>query len=195
MMFFGNKLCNILTTDSPTLEKSSKEICPGKWQSAGLTPKTLALQLQNWRNWCTQQKVKARMQQHFNEVQKLVKLGEKSDAHAKCFATQFHCANPSPVKQRGGMTCSTIWQDNPISAVKKLLPKTAATLKQSRSNPQLLINSNNKICGVCRGRPRFHRCVKQTTPITDESINDKRGNSTHKVTKTVARCNICMADV
>jgi len=35
----------------------------------------------------TQQKFKTRMQQHFNEVQKLVKLGEKSDSNAKHFAT------------------------------------------------------------------------------------------------------------
>jgi len=30
----------------------------------------------------TQQKLKARMQQHFNEVQKIVKFGEKSDSFA-----------------------------------------------------------------------------------------------------------------
>jgi len=41
----------------------------------------------------TQQKFKAGMQQHFNEVPKLVKLGEKSDSCAKRFATQFHDAN------------------------------------------------------------------------------------------------------
>ena len=32
------------------------------------------------------------MQQHFNEVQKLVKLGDKLDACAKHFATQFNDA-------------------------------------------------------------------------------------------------------
>jgi len=37
----------------------------------------------------TQQKFKARMQQHFNAVQKLVKLSENSDSYAKHFATQF----------------------------------------------------------------------------------------------------------
>ena len=45
----------------------------------------------------TQQKLKARMQQHFNEVQKLVKLGKKSDSCAKHFATQFDDTNrPQP---------------------------------------------------------------------------------------------------
>jgi len=44
----------------------------------------------------TQQKFKARMQQHFNEVQKLVKLGKKLDSHCAPnilqpnFMTQFH---------------------------------------------------------------------------------------------------------
>jgi len=61
--------------------------------------------------------------QHFNEVQKLVKLGHKSDSHAKHFATQFHDANPSPVKQRGGTTCIIMWQGNPISAVKTFATK------------------------------------------------------------------------
>jgi len=36
---------------------------------------------------------KARMQQHFNEVQKLVKIGKKSNSQAKHFATQFHDTN------------------------------------------------------------------------------------------------------
>jgi len=48
-----------------------------------------------------------------------------------------------------------------------------AILKQSRSNPQLLINSNNEMYGVCRHIPRFHRHVKQTTPSTDEFLSKK----------------------
>jgi len=56
-----------------------------------------------------QQKLKATMQQHFNEVQKPVKLGKKSDSCAKHFATQFHDTNhPQPTNQRGGTTCGII---------------------------------------------------------------------------------------
>jgi len=128
----------------------------------------------------TQQKFKARMQQHFNEVQKLVKRGEKSDACPKHFATQFHDTNPSPVNQRGRITCSIIWQGNPISVIKTFATKNCALcakkriaiLKQSTSNQQLLINSNSKVHGVCRHRPHFHRHVKQITPITNGSSND-----------------------
>jgi len=151
----------------------------------------------------TQQKFKTRMQQHFNEVQKLVKLGEKSDSYAKHFATQFYDTNPSPTNQRGGITCSIIWQGNPISVVKTFAIKNCALcakerlaiLKQSRSNPQRLINSNNEICGACRHRPRFHRYVNQTTPSTHESTNDERVSPTHEVTTVFSRCNVCLVDV
>ena len=90
------------------------------------------------------------------------------------------------------------WQGNPISVVKTFATKNCslcAILKQSRSNPQLLVNSNNKICGSCGHRPCFHRCVKKTTPSTDESINDERASPTHKVATDFARCNVCLVDV
>jgi len=141
------------------------------------------------------------MQQHFNEVQKFVKLGEKLDSCAKHFATQFHVTNLSSVNQHGGITCSIIGK--PISAVNTFATKKCALcakeriaiLKQSRSNPHLLINSNNEIYGACRYRPHFHRYAKQTTPNTDESINDERASPTHQVTTHFARCNVCLADV
>jgi len=63
-----------------------------------------------------------------------------------------------------------------------------AILKQFRSNPQLLFNSNNEIYNVCRHRQHFHVCVKQTTPSTDESINEKRASPTHEVNTDFTRC-------
>jgi len=140
----------------------------------------------------TQQQFKARMQQHFNEVQKFVKLGKKLDSHAKHFATQFHdttAHKSTPVNQRGRTTCSVIWQGNPIRAVKTFATKNCALcakegiaiLKQLMSNPQLLINSDNEICGAFGHRPRFHAHVKQTTPINDESIHEERASPTHEV--------------
>jgi len=66
----------------------------------------------------TQQKFKNRMQQHFNEVQKLVKLGKKLDCCAKHFATQLCDTSPSPANQGMGTTCSIISQGNLISVVK-----------------------------------------------------------------------------
>jgi len=46
-----------------------------------------------------------------------------------------------------------------------------AILKQSKSNPQHLVNSNN-----CRQRARSHGHAKQTSPNADESINDERAS-------------------
>jgi len=94
-----------------------------------------------------------------------------------------------------------IWQGNPISVVKTFATKNCALcakerialLKQSRSNPQLLINSNNEIDRACGHTPRFYgHNVKQTTPSTDESINDERVSPTHEVSTW---CNVCLAEV
>ena len=90
------------------------------------------------------------MQQHFGEVKKLVEIGEKSDSYAKHFATQFPTTIPTPDDQRNGITCSIIWQGNPIGVVKTFATKNCALcakertaiLKQSKLNPQLLINSD-----------------------------------------------------
>ena len=144
------------------------------------------------------------MQQHFNEVSKLVKLGEKSDSHAKHFATQFNDTNLSPVNQRGGMTCNIIWQRNPINVVKTFTCKNCAMCAKERiailNNPDPTHNFLStllwhQIYGACRHRPRFHVCAKQTTPNTDESINDKRAIPSIQVATDFTRCNVCLTDV
>jgi len=73
--------------------------------------------------------------------------------------------------------------------------KRIANLKQSRSDPQLRVNSINKIYDICRFRPRFRMCAKQTTLITDESINDKRVSQKHKVAADFAGCNVRLTDI
>mgnify|MGYP001787478984 FL=1 len=157
----------------------------------------------------TQQHFKNRMKAHFCDVQQLINKGVKSDSYARHFATQFDPmlypdSNPTPANQRKGITCSIIWQGNPISVAKTFATKNCALcakervaiLKQHKSNPQLLINSNNEIYGACRHHPKFHRYVKQTPSSTDESTNDERVNTTHEVTtETTIRCNVCLADV
>jgi len=93
-------------------------------------------------------------------------------------ALQFCDTNPSPANQRGGTTCSIIWQGNPISVVKPFATKNCALcakerlaiLKQSRSNPQLLIKSNNEACGACRHRPCFRRHAKQPPALMSQSM-------------------------
>jgi len=56
------------------------------------------------------------------------------------------------------------------------------------------VNFNKEINGACGHRPRFHKHEKQTTPITDESINDKMASLTHKVATDFAGCNVCLVD-
>ena len=144
------------------------------------------------------------MQQHFSDVKKLINKGEKSDSYAKHFAKQFtNDLKPTSPNQREGITCSIIWQGNPISVVKTFGSRNCALcakerieiLKHSYSHPQSLINSNNEIYGACRHKPRFHRYVKQTTPSTDESIKDERVTQPDKVTTETNICGRCLVDV
>jgi GIY-YIG catalytic domain len=114
----------------------------------------------------TQQPFKKRMQQHFNDVNKLHQKGIKSDSYAKHFAEQLrNFKTLSPNLQRNSITCKIIWKGNPISAVKTFGTKDCSLcnrerieiLKASRKDPKSLINSCNEIYGACRHKPRFHR--------------------------------------
>ena len=130
----------------------------------------------------TQQHFKTRMQQHFSDVKRLHSKGEKSDSYAKHFA--FHLQNfkdISPRLQRNNITCSVIWEGNPLSAVKSFGTASCMLcnqerleiLKQSRKDPKMLINSCNEIYGACRHNPKFHRYCR-AVPSTDESVKDER---------------------
>ena len=138
----------------------------------------------------TQQNFKTRMQQHFNDVRKLHKHGEKSDSYAKHFAKQFINFNEINNRiQRNSIHCSVIWQGNPISAVKTFgtancmlcAKERLEILKISRFKPHLLINSCNEIYGACRHKPRFHRYI--TAQSTDDSKKDEK-SPTEEMTQT-----------
>ena len=140
----------------------------------------------------TQQHLKTRMQQHFADVRRLVLNGEKSDSYARHFASLVTDGQaPTPATQRKNITCSIIWQGNPISVVKTFGTRNCGLcsrerieiLKQSRKNPDILINSYNEIYGACRHNPKFHRFEEHPTS-TDESPEDERVPHT-KVTTEV----------
>ena len=150
----------------------------------------------------TQQYLKKRMQQQFNDVKLLHKQGIKSDSYAKHFAKQFTNYNEvTPEIQRNNIKCEILWQGNPINVVKTFgTPNCAlcnkerlAILKQSRKNPNSLINSCNEIDGACRHKPKFHR-YKSRTPSTDESIKDERVPLTNTNTGSMM-CGKCLTDV
>jgi hypothetical protein len=151
----------------------------------------------------TQQHFKKRMQQHFNDVRKLHQLGIKSDSYAKHFAQQFSNSDlPTPEVQRNNISCEILWQGNPISVVKTFgTPKCALCnrerleiLKQSRKNPNSLINSCNEIYGACRHHPKFHRYTCRP-PSTDESIEDEKVTPTNVDTEHSLLCSKCLTDV
>ena len=151
----------------------------------------------------TQQYLKKRMQQHFNDVKKLHNQGIKSDSYAKHFAEQLsNFEDISPTLQRSNIRCSILWQGNPINVVKTFGTSNCALcnkerieiLKQSKKDPKSLINSCNEIYGACRHHPKFHR-YKSRSPSTDESIEDERVTLTQLTTEENMMCGKCLTEV
>jgi hypothetical protein len=151
----------------------------------------------------TQQHFKKRMQQHFNDVKKLLQHGIKSDSYAKHFASQFsNLDNLTPEIQRNSIVCKVLWQGNPINVVKTFGTPNCALcnkerleiLKQSRKDPNSLINSCNEIYGACRHNSKFHRYISRT-PSTDESNKDERVTLTQTTTDCSLMCGMCLTEV
>jgi hypothetical protein len=151
----------------------------------------------------TQQHFKKRMQQHFNDVKKLHQQGIKSDSYAKYFSLQLsNFDNPTPKIQRNSISCEILWQGNPINVVKTFGTPNCALcnkerleiLKQSRKDPNSLINSCNEIYGACRHNSKFHR-YKSRPPSTDESNIDERVTLTKTTTRVNTLCGKCLTEV
>ena len=137
----------------------------------------------------TQQHVKTRLQQHVQDVRRLVKLGEKSDSFAEHFASLIP-GDPAEKKKKKiaeevKFEVKILWKGNPISCVKtfgtkkcKLCSKERIEiLKATRKDQKSIINKNNEIYGACRHKPRFHKFCRQTAKAkasTDESVLDER---------------------
>ena len=71
----------------------------------------------------TQQKFKARIQQCFNKVKKLVNRGEKSDSDAEHFATQFHDTNMAALTS----SCWWVLQKNTTRAQRLRISQSSAS--------------------------------------------------------------------
>ena len=148
----------------------------------------------------TQCFVKTRMQGHQNDVRRLYALGQQSDSYAKHFASleryTIYGDIPTPEEQRKDCTISVLWQGNPISAVKTFATHNCALctrerlaiLKVSRSKPELLINSCDKIYGACKHKPKFHRFTTNNSTSTDESQEDGKVVPTEVTTEASGRC-------
>jgi hypothetical protein len=134
----------------------------------------------------TQQKLKTRMQQHYQEVRQLHIRGKKSDSLADHFATQLqNFEEITPNLFRNSIKMSIIWKGNAISAVKTFSTPTCVLCNRERleilrafkHKPEKLINSCNEIYGACRHNNKFlkfHRYCKQTSTGTDEPNKGER---------------------
>jgi len=110
-LFQGDLSGKLRTSGSGTcgcnnMRRNSIAVCKVKCNNTGKT-----------RMGNTQQKFKARMQQ---QVQKLVKLGEKLDSHAKHFATQFRPRQTN----LGEQPAASSGKATQTAQSKLLLPKT-----------------------------------------------------------------------
>jgi len=108
---------------------------------------------------------------------------------------------PSKVKESSAVSCGkateSMWSKLCHKKLHHMCQRAERTtiLKQSATILQLLINSDNELCGARRCIPQFHRHVKQTTPSADESINDERTSPTHEVATDSNGCIVCLTDV
>jgi len=135
-------------------------------------------QCKQWRSRCTKPKKNANLTQM---VVVVLVYGPDSLLWSQSYQFQLM---PSSITQIHPL--STVEEQPAASSGKatqpvqsKLMPPTKncamcaeeriAILKQSRSNPQLLINSDIKIYSACRHRPHFDKHAKQTNHSTDES--------------------------
>ena len=119
----------------------------------------------------TQQKLKARMTQHFNETKDAANNGSSTDSFAKHFAHQDIREGETTVKQvRDRTTIEILWKGNAISCSKSFgkiscslcMKERLEILKASKQQPKRLINSCNELYGACRHRPVFHRYTNYT---------------------------------
>jgi hypothetical protein len=143
------------------------------------------------------------MQQHFNDVKKLHTCGEKSDSYAKHFAAQLsELAIITPQIQQDRIKCSVLWQGNPINFLKSFGITNCALcnkerieiLKQSKKDPNSLIDSCNEIYEACKHKPKFHRYVSRN-PSTDEPNEDKRVTLTNSTVEGNMLCGKCLTEV
>jgi hypothetical protein len=125
------------------------------------------------------------MQQHVQDVKRLVLTDKKSDSFAAHFASLVPTGTVrKEINNFIKVKCEIVWQGNPLNCVKtfgtngcKLCAKERLEiLKLTRFTPDLAINSCNEVYGACRHKPRFHRFDSQLTPAssTDESVKDER---------------------
>jgi hypothetical protein len=174
---FKNLPCNCQSSS-----KGENGLCiyEGACRKSIVVYKTTCLQTGKVYIGNTQQHLKKRMQQHFQDVRKLVLTEQRSDSFASHFADFFDPPrNPRErlkIRDQLEIKVEVIWQGRPLSVVKTFGTKGCALcskerieiLKIARNNPELAINSCQEVYGWCRHKPRFHRYPASQKPSTDD---------------------------
>ena len=134
----------------------------------------------------TQNSLKTRMSQHFQDVRKLVRLDQSSDSFADHFAQHFEPGRDDVTAGKVREICQSrvLWQGNAISCMKsfgtrecKLCMKERLTiLKSMKENQFGTINSNRELYGPCRHITRFHRYMKNGQSRTDDGGSSRKGH-------------------
>ena len=119
------------------------------------------------------------MNQHFDDVKRLVSKGSQSDSYAKHFAEHFEKGAKLTNKMvREKVKMEIIWKGNPISCSKSFsklnctlcMKERLAILKAlgDKDDKRRLINSNTELHGACRHKPKFHRFTRNHNPSADD---------------------------
>ena len=125
----------------------------------------------------TQQTIKRRFQQHFQDVRTYLRHRVGTDTLARRLAQTWLGTGVVPTVGMLRESCrfEVLWQGNPFSCVKsfgtlgcKLCTRERSALLRARwKSPGLLINTNWEIYGACRHKARFHRLFR-CVPDTDD---------------------------
>ena len=145
-----------------------------------------------------QQHLKDCINQHCDDVRRLVNYDKASDSFAKHFAQHFNAKrldnDESDVKisktdVRKMVTSEILWQGKAIPTVKTFGKMECRLCMQERlfiykamkedkiNNQRLLINSGAELYGACRHKTKFHRLIKSDKTCTDEGCSTCPENS------------------
>ena len=135
----------------------------------------------------TQQSLKRRMTQHFDDVKKYFRRETHTDTFAKHMIQHF-TRKPTNEKIRNLCKFQVINSINPFSFTKKarshdcrLCLAEKSKLVWKRLNKVPLMNANSEIYGPCRHNPRFHRFPKKRTDELGESEKENLGVSSESI--------------
>ena len=119
----------------------------------------------------TQDHLKARMTQHFNDVVRLTSTTKKplplddkrrSDTFASHFEKHFP-ANATAQQLRENIEFDILWQGNPLSCVKTFKTPKCRICTMERmyilklGKTEKLVNRRSEIYGACKQNPKLHR--------------------------------------